>query len=712
MKIKTSIAADVLKKQGIKDEQIKPIIDNAINVFDHVPNKLNNKPSNVGLIVGKVQSGKTSVIIATAGVAFENGSRVVIALLSDTEILLTQNANRIKETFSSYDDIHIFAACDGGDFSQRSIEDLNCIYDDGGKIFICSLKNKTRIKDIVKKLSNTGFDKEPILIFDDEGDDISQNSLSPKKKFSTKETGEITETDFSSTNRAIKDLKEHYDRVGYVSVTATPQSIVLLQSFQHLSTDYIITTSPGVGYCGLSYFHSQHRDQLITVIKDDKNILNKDYGIPPDLKNAFARFVAGCIVRSTREKSKFKHSMLIHTSRLIAQHENMFQKISTYYQQLKSGAKLKKTVFTVFFKMVKDEYQKITNSNKTISIEQILFVFKKLRINKLNKDSTVKDIKEIMKFCPFHVFIGGDLLDRGVTIDGLAVVYIARDSKYANMDTLLQRARWFGYKASFIDTCQVYMTEKLDDWFVGMVSTEEHNWDMLEYCSLNNYSPRDIDFDFRIDVKNLSPTSKNKASFYNAVSNLTVEQHYINMNKKYNQDNIELIEKLITDHKKNLTYLKSGPQTHNKFSLSLKDAIEFLSKFHFTYEEDSCSKDNFEKTAKLLKYSKDDAIDFIIMSRPDNVEKRSTIKPDTNKIVGLLQGHSVDKDPSDPKYYKGDRYLVEDNIMIQVHYVTLKNNVKLNEADIVFKAGTVIPMLAWFFPKSCYTTVIKRKKLN
>ena len=71
-KIKTNIAYKVLEKQGIFKPHSDIIVDNAVKLFEHVPNPLNTKPSNVGLLVGKVQSGKTSVMIASSAVAFEN----------------------------------------------------------------------------------------------------------------------------------------------------------------------------------------------------------------------------------------------------------------------------------------------------------------------------------------------------------------------------------------------------------------------------------------------------------------------------------------------------------------------------------------------------------------------------------------------------------------------------------------------------------------
>ena len=48
----------------------------------------------------------------------------------------------------------------------------------------------------------------------------------------------------------------------------------------------------------------------------------------------------------------------------------------------------------------------------------------------------------------YGILIGGDMLGRGITIDGLTVSYLTRDtvSGKGNIDTILQRARWLGYR--------------------------------------------------------------------------------------------------------------------------------------------------------------------------------------------------------------------------------------------------------------------------
>lgn len=703
-KVKTNWAYKVLDIQGIHKPQSEAIVETSVRLFDKIPNIENQIQSNVGLLVGKVQSGKTSVMISSAAVAFENGHKLVIAILSDTELLLTQNYGRIDATFSSFGDVEVFQVSKSGDFNSVSEEELKVLYEQNKKIFVCALKNKTRLGQIVEKFKGTGYENDPILIFDDEGDDISQNTASDKDKIDVNSEGEYYEKKFSATNNAIKEMNKSFKRTGYISVTATPQSNVMLQKFQHLSPSYVLVTKPGKGYCGLDYFHYEFRDKLIFVTNDN-NSVNEAQGIPLDLKKAFAHFIAGCYLRSLRE-TNFKHSMMIHSSRLLNDHDIVFKKMKPYADSIKDGIQMKRSISIDFLEKVNLELGEITPNCKKIELDDLLNILNHLKITALNGHSEVKDIKRIQKYLPYHLFIGGDLLDRGVTIDGLAVVYIVRDTKIAQMDTLLQRARWFGYKASYIDTCKVYMTEELDEQFIDCVRNDQKMWDMLLECSENNISPMDCDFEFEMDTSIIIPTSRRKAIFDTKISNINVEQRFVMMKSSTNDNNISLINEFIKNHKFKDT--KYGPLTHKKLVVSFSEISDFLSKYIFSSEDENCNFESFKSTFERLGYSPESKIDLLVMQRPDGKELRSTIRPNTHKLTGLLQGRSTNKNETDKDYYKGDRYIVENNPMIQIHMVTLKNDILLGNT-VMLKKGDLTPMFAWMFPKESYAKIVVKK---
>ena len=58
------------------------------------------------------------------------------------------------------------------------------------------------------------------------------------------------------------------------------------------------------------------------------------------------------------------------------------------------------------------------------------------------------------------------MLERGITLENLAVTYIYRQAKKDNADTLFQRARWFGYTEKYIDLCKIYMPKDLAEKFI------------------------------------------------------------------------------------------------------------------------------------------------------------------------------------------------------------------------------------------------------
>ena len=53
-----------------------------------------------------------------------------------------------------------------------------------------------------------------------------------------------------------------------------------------------------------------------------------------------------------------------------------------------------------------------------------------------------------------HILIGAEMLNRGYTVEGLTVTYMPRNSaSKSNADTIQQRCRFFGYKLSYLESC-------------------------------------------------------------------------------------------------------------------------------------------------------------------------------------------------------------------------------------------------------------------
>ena len=100
------------------------------------------------------------------------------------------------------------------------------------------------------------------------------------------------------------------------------------------------------------------------------------------------------------------------------------------------------------------------------------------------------DNNPIMKCSPAFIVVGGATLSRGLTLEGLSVSYYWRKSQ--NYDSLLQMARWFGYRNGWIDVCRIYTSSKFmrDFITVGKV-LERFKLDLASMYN-DNLNPRDV----------------------------------------------------------------------------------------------------------------------------------------------------------------------------------------------------------------------------
>ena len=63
-----------------------------------------------------------------------------------------------------------------------------------------------------------------------------------------------------------------------------------------------------------------------------------------------------------------------------------------------------------------------------------------------------------------RILIGGFGLDRGYTIQGLTLTYLSR-SKSKQDDTLLQRARFFGYHKNYNEYVRVFLSKASQNYY-------------------------------------------------------------------------------------------------------------------------------------------------------------------------------------------------------------------------------------------------------
>lgn len=71
------------------------------------------------------------------------------------------------------------------------------------------------------------------------------------------------------------------------------------------------------------------------------------------------------------------------------------------------------------------------------------------------------------------IFVSGNVMSRGLTLEGLTTTLFTRRSGVPFADTQMQMQRWFGYRGAYIDLCRVFMPQDVLEQFVSYHEDDE-----------------------------------------------------------------------------------------------------------------------------------------------------------------------------------------------------------------------------------------------
>lgn len=194
------------------------IRDNIMSTFTEAMMQIEDQSlSNNMLLVGKVQSGKTSNLELFTALAFDNGFNLVIIYGGYDNTLLSQTTTRFRKTFDipnetdySNDTPVVFSSDDSAQLLTVDDEIIEDLLEANKPIFLISMKRPVAMNKVNDLLARIDKANLKAFIIDDEGDQASLNTKKNKA------------TDASATYAAIVAMKDHLDDPLYLSVTATP----------------------------------------------------------------------------------------------------------------------------------------------------------------------------------------------------------------------------------------------------------------------------------------------------------------------------------------------------------------------------------------------------------------------------------------------------------------------------------------------------------
>lgn len=292
----------------------------------------------------------------------------------------------------------------------------------------------------------------------------------------------------------------------YVGYTATPFANVFIRpdddddGYKDLfPSDFIFLLESPSNYFGGWKVFPQGDDPVPSCIKildvNEPNFLpvnhRRDYQyqeLAESLKKSILCFFINNVIRTIRGQQTEHRSMMINISRFNDVQEQVLEKVRDYCKKIRNTIEQTCSMTQEVF-LANEEMKKMynlyaedpfyrdirsKNSDRTISWDEIqkglysevkdlqivVINSKDGNINKIGKDGQKSrfDYDYYEKTGARVIAIGGMVLSRGLTLEGLMISYYSRNA--GTYDCLLQMCRWFGYRPDYEDLCRIYLSRE------------------------------------------------------------------------------------------------------------------------------------------------------------------------------------------------------------------------------------------------------------
>lgn len=578
---------EYLKGEGWSPAVVQSLSDVSGRIIGHLQDPTSEGEwDRRGLVIGHVQSGKTANYMGVIAKAADAGYKFIIVIAGIHNNLRKQTQERIDEGFvgrSSDPSNHatVGVGLKAGyphpatltnihnDFNKSTAAQSGWTINDFRKPVILVIKKNVRTLDSLhgwlKEMNAQGHGRisdVPMLMIDDEADHASINT-------------NRADIDPTRTNAMIRKILRLFTKSCYVGYTATPFANIFINPESYgnkevheelFPRDFIYCLDPPTTYFGPEevFLDDDTSRTILAPIDDCEDYLplihGKDFEVtelPPSLYRAINRFIVARAARNIRGHENKHCSMMVNVSRFVMIQRLIRDLISLRIKKMCEAVKANyrmpddvadRNEYMHALKITFSEDYRHCGITWEAVKEKLFTVLDGLRVYTVNsKSDEVLDYKRHEK--EGHgltvIAVGGLSLSRGLTIEGLCVSYMYRNTRM--YDTLMQMGRWFGYRPSYEDLCRIHLSEDSISWYAHIAEASEELRQQIRIMRQANRSPKQFGLYVKAHPDSLLITAPNKmrsgeqVKFKQNLSGRLIESYTLPVSRDSNQKNENLI---------------------------------------------------------------------------------------------------------------------------------------------------------------------------
>ncbi|PJT27208.1 hypothetical protein CN884_02070 [Ochrobactrum sp. 30A/1000/2015] len=435
-------------------------------------------PNKPGMLLGKIQSGKTRAFLGVIARAFDTDFDIAIVLTKGTKTLANQTVKRIGRDFKEFIDDDLIVL-----FDIMSAPEALTKSELRRKIIIVAKKqvhNLSRIQAFFDE-KYPELKQKRVLLVDDEAD-MASIRFARKKGEDDIDQGAIA--------NQMDLLRKTLPGIAFLQVTATPYALYLQpEDYENATqvkeifypkrpafTELLPIHDAYVG--GETYFGGWDADdpryylyeevgdrELDALRSNDGRAIREDRIWTSEnikvLKRSLMNFLLSVAVRRRQqtalEQRPKKYAMIMHNDTQRAAHTWQWETVQRIISAFEKAATdddprlrgLFDESYTDLERSVQANASHMPTAEEAFTDVRELISDGELNVQRVNSDVQLEPLldqetAELRLRTKANLFIGGSILDRGITVPNLIAFYYGRSPKRMQADTVLQHSRMYG----------------------------------------------------------------------------------------------------------------------------------------------------------------------------------------------------------------------------------------------------------------------------